>query len=115
MRFGRGAEKDASDGSNREFLGEWALADLRELIRFRQNSAYPLRGDGSQAEAFRGGDQFSQQAPARFREPTCQALDLREDCAEFGRRAATRAAANRAQSPFVPLAKVAPPMKRSVK
>ena len=58
----KGMRLDASDGGNREFLGEWAPADLRELLRFRRNSARPLRGNGSQAEAFWGGDQFSQQA-----------------------------------------------------
>ena len=110
-----GVKLDAADGGNREFLGEWAPVDLRELLRFRRKSAYRLRGNGSQAEAFRGGDQFSQQARARFDEPTCQALDLREDRAKFGRRAASRAAANRAQALFAPSAKDAPPMKRSVK
>ena len=119
VRFRIGIEKgmrlDACDGSNREFLGGQAPANLQELLRFRRNSADPLRGNGSQAEAFRGGDQFSQQARARFNEPTCQALDLREDRAEFGCRAASRAAANRAQAPFAPLAKEAPPMKRRVK
>lgn len=111
----KGMRLDAYDGSNREFLGDQAPANLRKLLRFRRNSAYPIRGNGSQAESSRGGDQFSQQARACFYEPTCQAFDLREDRAKFGRRAASRAAANRAQGPFAPSAKDAPPMKRSVK
>ena len=50
------AKLDASDGSNREFFGEWAPVDLRELLRFRRKSVCRLRGNGSQAGAFRGGD-----------------------------------------------------------
>ena len=110
-----GVKLDASDGSNREFFGDQAPANLRELLRLRRNSAYPLRGNGSQAEAFRGGDQFSQQARARLHEPACQALNLREDRAKYGRRAASRATANRAQAPLAPPAQEAPPIKRRVK
>ena len=110
-----GVKLDAADGGNREFLGEWAPVHLRELLRFRRKSAYRLRGNGSQAEAFRGGDQFSQQARARLHEPVCQALDLREDRAKYGRRAASRVTANHAQAPLAPPEKEAPPMRRSVK